>query len=175
MDIDLDEFPELSSEEESHISDNLIPPDSERMITQDEKSNSDFYKTKCVKKESEKEKNENSPFVYNRTSKRTRHIPKVYTPDGNEGSRYCFCQREDCGWYLVCSFQTTGCLIYYHSKCVGLHYLQSQHDGSLYSNCDNGESYICPICEKKNKTSAPTSCNERVREKEASNCPPKMD
>ncbi len=33
--------------------------------------------------------------------------------------------------------------------------------------------HICPICEKKNKTSAPTSCNERVREKEASNCPPK--
>ena len=114
MDIDLDEFPELSNEEESHISDNLIPPDSERMITQDEKSNSDFYKSKCVKKESEKERNESSPFVYNRMSKRTRHIPKVFTADGNEDSRYCFCQKEDCGWYLVCSFQTTGCLIYCH-------------------------------------------------------------
>ncbi len=66
-------------------------------------------------------------------SKRTRHIPKVFTPDDNEGNRYCFCQREDCGWYLVCSFQTAGCLIYYHWKCVGLHHLQSQHDGSLYS------------------------------------------
>ncbi len=50
IDIDLDEFPELSNEEELYISDNLTPPDSEKMITQDEKSNSDFYKSKCTKK-----------------------------------------------------------------------------------------------------------------------------
>ncbi len=72
MDIDLDEFPELSNEEESHISDNLIPPDSENMIAQDEKSNSDFYKSKCVEKESEKENNENSPIIYNRGIKKNK-------------------------------------------------------------------------------------------------------
>ena len=49
----------------------------------------------------------------------------------------------------MCSFQFVCCLIYYHSKCIGLEQLKSRHDGEVYSNCKDGVSFICPLCKKK--------------------------
>lgn len=97
--------------------------------------------------EGQKRKNEFPRPVCSRTSKRSRRIPKVFTP--NSDSVYCLCQSEDCGWYLVCNFRYEGCFIYYHSKCVGLGHLKCQEDGKKYSNCGDGKSYICPLCEIK--------------------------
>lgn len=74
----------------------------------------------------------------------------MFTPPKSGSSCYCLCQREDTGWYLICSFQIAGCLTYYHPQCVGLGQLKSQDDGVRYSNCEDGESYMCPLCETRN-------------------------
>ena len=65
--------------------------------------------------DSRKRKYESSSPVRARTTRRTRRIPKKYTPNSTKNSGYCFCQKEDSGWYVVCSFQYIGCLIYYQS------------------------------------------------------------
>ena len=94
--------------------------------------------------------NSKQTFVSVRASKRARRIPKVFTPPKSGSSCYCLCQREDTGWYLICSFQIAGCLTYYHPQCVGLGQLKSQDDGVCYSNCEDRKSYMCPLCETRN-------------------------
>ena len=89
--------------------------------------------------------------VTSRTSQRTRHIPKVFTPNSNDNKVYCLCQKENTGWYLVCDYRLGECYHYYHAKCVGLSFLKTQEDGENYSNCNDGESYICPLCAKARK------------------------
>ena len=61
---------------------------------------------------------------------------------------------------MVYSMQLVGCLIYYHSKCVGLDQLKSKRDGKVYSNCDDGSSYICPWCKRKRQTDDNVSKND---------------
>ena len=147
---DLGEFPELVSDEPSKISGNISQPTSEGMLENQKQSkngSSQYGNNKLQKK-----KITTNDANCTRKSKRTRRIPKVFTPNSSEGSVYCLCQQEDRGWYLVCSFRFPGCLLYYHPKCVGLDYLKSKNEGDLFSNCDDGESYICPICKRNNKT-----------------------
>jgi hypothetical protein len=67
-------------------------------------------------------------------------------------------------------------MVYYHPKCVGLDHLKSLDDGDRYSNCDDGESYKCPICEKNSKAmdrvhehvDLPSSCADQTYEKNVS-------
>ena len=47
------------------------------------------------------------------------------------------------GGILICSFQIPGCLTFYYPQCVGLSHLKSRDDGVRYSNCEDGESYMC--------------------------------
>ena len=61
------------------------------------------------------------------------------------------CQREDTGWYLICTSRLEGCYQYYHPKCVGLSSLKNQEDGGNYSNSIYGESYISPLCAKRER------------------------
>ena len=61
---------------------------------------------------------------------------------------YCYCQKEDSGWYLSCDFAYPGCLQYYHAKCVGLEKLTERESAQKYSNCADGTSYACPTCFK---------------------------
>ena len=147
---DSNEFPELQSEtggDESH--DNLA----EKHVYGLEvgEANSDISNHK--KLQSTKTANsvqKTPPFFCVRASKRARRIPKVFTPPKSNGSSiYCLCQREDTGWYLICSFQIPGCLTFYHPQCVGLSHLKSRDDGMRYSNCEDGESYMCPVCKTK--------------------------
>jgi hypothetical protein len=84
-----------------------------------------------------------------KASKRTRHIPKVFTPDDGKKKVYCLCQVEDNGFYLVCDSKQNGCLEYYHPACVGLKEIQSREVAVKYSNCSDGMSYICPLCVEK--------------------------
>ena len=58
---------------------------------------------------------------------------------------YCFCQKENTGWYLECDVKHPGCLVYYHAKCVGLDDLKSAEDGEALGNYRDGE-YRCPKC-----------------------------
>ena len=89
--------------------------------------------------------------VTNRASQRTRHIRKVFTPNSNDNKVYCLCQKENTGRYLVCDYRLGECYHYYHAKCVGLSFLKTQEDGENYRNCNDGESYICPLCAKDGK------------------------
>ena len=41
-------------------------------------------------------------------------------------------------------------LTYYHPQCVGLGQLKFQDDGVHYSNCEDGEPYMCPLCGTRN-------------------------
>ena len=99
----------------------------------------------------DKNENEETANVTNRTSRRRRRIPKVFIPNGNENEVYCLCQREDTGWYLICTSRLEGCYQYYHPKCVGLSSIKNQEGGENYSNSIDGESYICPLCAKRER------------------------
>ena len=48
--------------------------------------------------------------------------------------------------------------MYYHPKCVGLDHLKSLDEGGHYSNCDDGESYMWPVCEKNSKAMGTQAC-----------------
>ena len=81
-----------------------------------------------------------------RVSKRNSSMPRVYTPISIEDRLYCFCKNEtDYGWYIKCSIQKKGCLVYYHPKCVNLQWMKLPEDAAMYSNCSDKRSYSCPI------------------------------
>ncbi|CAB3998961.1 Hypothetical predicted protein [Paramuricea clavata] len=167
----LDEFPELENEEDTSdgMSDYINQSSSKGKPKRDgmtEENGSTYVPPKCKQEmpiridernptitiDTGKRKNESLLPVRARTTKRTRRIPRKYTPNSTKNSVYCLCQIEDSGWYIVCSFQYAGCLIYYHPKCVGLGHLHSRDNGARYSNCDDGKSYMCPVCDKKKNT-----------------------
>ena len=147
---DSNEFPELQSEtggDESH--DNLA----EKHVYSLEvgEANSDISNdNKLQSTKTANSVQKTPPFFCVRASKRARRIPKVFTPPKSNGSSiYCLCQREDTGWYLICSFQIPGYLTFYHPQCVGLSHFKSGDDDVHYSNCEDGESYMCPLCKTK--------------------------
>ena len=87
-------------------------------------------------------------YPNSKKSRRVRRAPKKYTPNSNKNKVYCYCQKEDSGWYLRCDFAYSGCLQYYHAKCVGLERLTERESAEKYSNCADGTSYACPTCFK---------------------------
>ena len=89
----------------------------------------------------------NKEQLFLKTSRRRRHAPKKYTPNSNKNKVYCYCQEEDNGWYLRCDFVYPGCLEYYHARCVGLEKLNNKESGERFSNCEDGTSYACPMCQ----------------------------
>ncbi len=101
-----------------------------------------------------------------KSSRRVRRAPKKYTPNSTKNKVYCYCQREDSGWYLKCDFVYSGCLEYYHAKCVGLEKLTERGDADNYSNCKDGRSYACPTCfkivERKKETSLDSESNASI-------------
>ena len=101
-----------------------------------------------------------------KSSRRVRRAPKKYTPNSTKNKVYCYCQREDSGWYLKCDFVYSGCLEYYHAKCVGLEKLTERGDADNYSNCKDGRSYACPTCfkivERKKETSLDSENNASI-------------
>ena len=97
-------------------------------------------------------------------SKRSRTMPKVYTPNNSENRVYCFCANENYDWYIMCSIQMKGCLVYYHPKCVNLKWMKDPEDAATYSNCADKKSYACPICSFKKGDERRRGIKEEVRE-----------
>ncbi len=60
----------------------------------------------------------------------------------------------------------SGCLEYYHAKCVGLEKLTERGDADNYSNCKDGRSYACPTCfkivERKKESSLDSENNASI-------------
>ena len=111
---DFDEFPELNNDEQSsdgiydtisHASpkrkrthpDSItkLPRKCEPELSTPTDENSPRTKVVCVTGN-----NDSSSPVHGNNSRRTRRIPRRYTPNSNENSLYCLCNEEDCGWYV---------------------------------------------------------------------------
>ena len=111
---------QVNAEEISESKAPMISMASNELLNEDgteNKEDENCHKIECKEKEEsilscKPRENVGQPKIpaYHRTSMRSRGIPKVYTPGSSEAKVYCFCQREDAGWYIVCSFQFVGCL-----------------------------------------------------------------
>ena len=102
--------------------------------------------TSCEEDTVQRQDDEYQP--HSKRSRRVRRAPKKFTPNSSKNKVYCYCQKEDSGWYLSCDFAYPGCLQYYHAKCVGLEKLTERESAQKYSNCADGTSYACPTCFK---------------------------
>ena len=92
---------------------------------------------------------EEQPDNDNLSDKKT-STGKTFSPDSNMKKQYCLCQKEAYHWYITCSVQSSRCLKYYHTECVGLEKIKSIEVAEKFSNCADEISYVCPLCSNSN-------------------------
>ena len=54
--------------------------------------------TSCEEDTVQRQDDEYQP--HSKRSRRVRRAPKKFTPNSNKNKVYCYCQKEDSGWYL---------------------------------------------------------------------------